>query len=331
MPFEIIRGDITTVKVDAIVNAANSALTPGGGVCGAIFAAAGYERLDQACRAIGHCDKGQAVLTSGFRLPAKYIIHTVGPVWEGGDQGEEALLRSCYLCSLQLAEEHRCGSIAFPLISSGIFGYPKAEAMRVAVNVISEFLLGHEMRVILVVFDRSAALLSEKLLGRIQSYIDDHYVDNHLFSHTVQERQRIGLPAEAQSPAAAIPLQEGERKRRFLLDRVKESFSTMLLRLINEKGMSDVEVYKRANIDHKLFSKLCRTDHRPSKQTAIALAVALQLNLDETRDLLGRAGYALSHSERFDIIIEYFITEGLYDIYDINEVLFAFEQRLLGA
>ena len=341
MPFEIIRDDITAVEADAIVNAANSRLAPGGGVCGAIFDAAGYSQLDKACRAIGYCETGQAVVTSGFQLLAKHIIHTVGPVWQGGSHGEEELLRSCYQTSLCLAEEHGCKSIAFPLISSGIYGYPKAEAMRVAVSVISEFLLEHEMRVLLVVFDKRAALLSESLMGSIQSYIDDHYVDAHTFPRTAQESlfktRQTDEGWNVCSPvpmAAAMPMPVAEKKKRSLKDllgRMEESFSTMLLRLIDEKGMTDVEVYKRANIDRKLFSKLRREGYNPSKHTAIALAIALRLNLDETKDLLGRAGYALSHSRKFDVIIEYFIVEEIYDVYEINEALFAFDQKLLGA
>lgn len=342
MPFEIIRADITAIEADAIVNAANSSLAPGGGVCGAIFAAAGYERLDRACRAIGHCDVGQAVLTKGFGLPAKYVIHAVGPIWQGGDHHEEALLRSCYRASLLLARKKGCRSVAFPLISSGAFGYPKTEAMRVAVGAISEFLLEHDMRVLLAVFDRSAALLSEKLMGRIQAYIDDRYADSRTFSRRLSEsvcearqlaeQQRPFLEAAPPPPMAAPAPCAGAGKRSLkdLVSRLDESFSKMLLRLIDEKGMTDVEVYKRANIDRKLFSKLRREGYSPSKQTAIALAIALRLNLDETKDLLGRAGYALSHSSRFDIIIEYFIEEGAYDIYEINEALFAFDQKLLG-
>ena len=341
MPFEMIRGDITAVKADAVVNAANSALAPGGGVCGAIFNAAGYAELDRACRAIGHCDVGQAVLTEGFALPARYIIHTAGPIWQGGGQNEEALLRSCYQSALRLALERGCQSVAFPLISSGIYGYPKAEAMRVAVDAISAFLLEHEMRVILVVFDRGAALLSKKLAGNVQAYIDDHYVDSHTVPRSGRERLYGARQLEEQrafsyptpAPMAAAAPVPGQKKRTLkdLLGNLDESFSRMLLRLIDEKGMTDVEVYKRANMDRKLFSKIRRENYAPSKQTAIALAIALRLNLDETKDLLGKAGYALSHSSKFDVIIEYFIVGEIYDIYQINEALFAFDQRLLGA
>ena len=213
--------------------------------------------------------------------------------------------------------------------------------MRVAVSAISEFLLEHEMQVLLVVFDRKAALLSESLMGSIQSYIDDHYVDSHAFPRTAREslygahRTNKGRNVYDAFPmAAAMPVPAAEKKKRSLKDlvgRLEESFSTMLLRLIDEKGMTDVEVYKRANIDRKLFSKIRQKDYNPSKHTAIALAIALRLNLDETKDLLGRAGYALSHSNKFDIIIEYFIVEEVYDIYEINEALFSFEQKLLGA
>ena len=333
MPFSLVRNDIVNMRVDAIVNAANSSLAPGGGVCGAIFAAAGRTALDKACRAIGHCDVGSAVITPGFDLPARYVIHAVGPIWQGGSRGEAALLHSCYTRALHLARENGCESIAFPLISSGIFGYPKPQALRVAINAIEEFLLKYEMQVYLVIFDRAALLISERLYENIQRYIDDRYVELRAFPRQAAEalphaRQRA---EQADLPLAAPCATPSKRSLDDLLGHLDESFSRMLLRLIDEKGMTDVEVYKRANLDRKLFSKIRKEGYNPSKQTALALAIALRLNLDETKDLLGRAGYALSHSNKFDIIIEYFIEEGVYDIFEINEALFAFEQRLLGA
>ena len=333
MPFSLVRNDIVNMRVDAIVNAANSSLAPGGGVCGAIFAAAGRTALDKACRAIGNCDVGSAVITPGFDLPARYVIHAVGPIWQGGSRGEADLLHSCYTRALHLARENSCESIAFPLISSGIFGYPKPQALRVAINAIEEFLLKYEMQVYLVIFDRAALLISERLYENIQRYIDDRYVELRAFPRQAAEalphaRQRA---EQADLPLAAPCATPGKRSLDDLLGHLDESFSRMLLRLIDEKGMTDVEVYKRANLDRKLFSKIRKEGYNPSKQTALALAIALRLNLDETKDLLGRAGYALSHSNKFDIIIEYFIEEGVYDIFEINEALFAFEQRLLGA
>ncbi len=333
MPFSLVRNDIVNMRVDAIVNAANSSLAPGGGVCGAIFAAAGRTALEKACRAIGHCDVGDAVITPGFDLPARYVIHAVGPIWQGGSRGEADLLQSCYTRALHLARENGCESIAFPLISSGIFGYPKPQALRVAINAIEEFLLKYEMQVYLVIFDRAALLISERLYENIQRYIDDRYVELRAFPRQAAEalphaRQRA---EQADLPLAAPCATPGKRSLDDLLGHLDESFSRMLLRLIDEKGMTDVEVYKRANLDRKLFSKIRKEGYNPSKQTALALAIALRLNLDETKDLLGRAGYALSHSNKFDIIIEYFIEEGVYDIFEINEALFAFEQRLLGA
>ena len=361
MPLELVRQDITRMQVDAIVNAANNRLAQGGGVCGAIFAAAGAQQLTRACQAIGHCETGQAVITPGFALPAKYIIHTVGPIWQGGKHGEEELLRSCYLQSLRLAQKKRCQSVAFPLISSGIYGYPKGEALAVAVGAIRSFLTQEaDLSVSLVIFDRSALKLSEELLGRVQSYIDDHYVDTHQFSRRLSQipsveqdedvasiqgsfsSADVGLkPAQASPfptapsaslPKAGFPKAERRPKRslRDLLFHMEESFSQMLLRLVDEKGMTDVQVYKRANLDRKLFSKLRKKDYTPSRQTAMALAIALRLNLDETKDLLARAGYTLSPCSKFDIIIEYFITEGIYDIDQINQVLFSFDQKLLG-
>lgn len=340
MPFTILRNDITKMPVDAIVNAANSALAPGGGVCGAIFAAAGYEPLDRACRQLGHCDVGQAVITDGFSLPAKHIIHTVGPIWRGGGQNEAALLRSCYQQTLRLAEREGCQSVAFPLISAGIYGYPKQEALRIAVDTIREFLNDSEMQVYLVLFDRSVVVLSQRLMGSIQSYIDDHYVDQHKLERSqteavvqkqqIWEQQETAMACPQAAPAAPKP-EKHRRSLKDLLGHMDDSFSALLLQLIDQRGMTDVEVYKRANIDRKLFSKIRKNSYTPSKQTAIALAIGLRLNLDEANDLLSRAGYTLSNSSKFDVIISYFITEEIYDIYEINEALFAFDQKLLGA
>ena len=337
MPLEFIRNDITKVHADAIVNAANSALQQGGGVCGAIFAAAGAHRLQQACDAIGHCDVGQAVITSGFDLPAKYIIHTVGPVWSGGQHGEAELLANCYRNSLDIAKNHQLESIAFPLISSGIFGYPKDKALQVAIASIGSFLMANEMTVYLVVFDQATFVLSEKVLAPVRQYIDDRYVDEHFFerssSQADYELKHFSAKTAERMLDLEAPLQPAANKRNLedLVIKLDESFSQMLLRLIDEKGKTDVETYKKANIDRKLFSKI-RSDiqYKSSKSTAIAFAIALELSLDETKDLLAKAGFALSHSSKFDIIIEYYIKEGNYNIFEINETLFAFSQPLLG-
>lgn len=346
MPIKIIRADITKVKVDAIVNAANSTLLGGGGVDGAIHRAAG-PRLLAECMKLGGCKTGQAKLTRAYNLPSKFVIHTVGPKWKGGQNGEQRLLESCYRESLQIAAENDCESVAFPLISSGIYGYPKDQALRVAVDTITSFLLSHEMLVYLVVFDRSAFQISEKLFSEIASYIDDKYVNtNFVFSRSRQnECDESTVLAETtilggwdKEECARIPMAQPSMpipKSISLEDAVKqidESFSQMLLRKIDERGMTDSECYKKANIDRKLFSKI-RSDvnYRPSKTTAIAFAIALELDLAETKDMLMKAGFALSHSNKFDIIIEFFITNHNYNIFEINEALFAFDQSLLGA
>ncbi len=336
MPLEIIRNDITKVHVDAIVNAANASLLGGGGVDGAIHRGAGPQLLE-ACRLLGGCEVGQAKITKGYKLPAKYVIHTVGPVWHGGKNNEEKLLGDCYRNSLALAKEYNCESVAFPLISSGAFGYPKDRALKTAISVIGDFLLNHDMTIYIVVFDRDAFVLSEKLFASIKQYIDEKYIDEHTYrrSDTVVARELFNESylSEFKTSAAMETVSVGKRKRSLddLVNQIDETFSQMLLRLIDEKGMTDAQTYKRANIDRKLFSKI-RSDinYKPSKPTAIAFAIALKLNRDETRDLLLKAGYALSNSSKFDIIIQYFISEGNYDIYEINEALFAFDQNLLG-
>ena len=330
MPLIIVRNDITKMPVDAIVNAAKESLLGGGGVDGCIHRAAGPELL-QECRTLGGCRTGEAKITGAYRLPCKYVIHTVGPVWNGGKCGEREQLASCYRTSLALAKERGCETVAFPLISSGIFGYPKDQALRVAVDTIGEFLLHNDMTVYIVIFSRTAYQISSKLFADIAEYVDDHYVDVHTDSQrerlrrmSILESRTLSADAAA-APMAASGLDEA-------LAHLDAGFSETLLKLIDRSGKKDAEVYKKANVDRKLFSKIRNNpDYKPSKPTAVAFAIALELSLPETRDLIARAGYALSPSSKFDVIIEYFIMQQDYDIFKINEALFAFDQSLLGA
>lgn len=367
MPLHIIRNDITKMKVDAIVNAANESLLGGGGVDGCIHRAAGPALLAE-CRTLGGCDTGSAKITGAGNLPCKYVIHAVGPRWRGGNRGERGLLASCYRTSLALAKEHDCESVAFPLISSGIYGYPKDQALQVAVESISEFLLENDMTVFLVIFDRASYQISETLFTDIAAYIDDRYVEQHTddsrsrpfwqlgsflkHKHTfseADEQDEAGSSAPmtaapgptpmteaAPGPVAAAPRAAMPSMPAMSLDealgQIDESFSEMLLRKIDESGLTDAQCYKKANIDRKLFSKIRSNKlYKPSKPTAIAFAIALELPLEETKELLMKAGFALSHSSKFDIIIEYFIERNNYNIFEINEALFAFDQSLLGA
>ena len=344
MPLKFIRQDITKVAADAIVNAANPSLLGGGGVDGAIHSAAGPELLAE-CRTLGGCRAGEAKITAAYRLPAKFVIHTVGPVWQGGGAGERELLASCYARSLALAEKNGCESVAFPLISSGAYGYPKREALTVAEQAISTFLADHEMTVYLVIFDRASFAVSGELRKKVESFIDDNFTapfeltrKNRLSGAFLQKSRAKELRESAfeeaaftsavgaaPAPAAAPGLSEA-------LKDLDESFSEALLRLIDEKGLTDVQCYKRANVDRKLFSKI-RSDrlYKPSKPTALAFAVALELDLEATESLLKKAGFALSHSSKSDVIIEYFIKNGIFDVMRINEALFEFDQSLLGA
>lgn len=332
MPLEIIRNDITKVKADAIVNAANSSLLGGGGVDGAIHAAAGPELLEE-CRTLGGCEVGKAKITKGYKLPAKYVIHTVGQIWNGGNNNEEELLSNCYKNSLQLVKEYNLESVAFPIISSGAYGYPKDKALKVAISVIGDFLLDNEVTVYLVVYDKDTFALSSKLLSSIKQYIDDKYIDDKYIDEQPYKNRdimRYQCLCKGEFLSSEEPLKD--RSLEDIVNNIDESFSQMLLRLIDEKGMTDAETYKRANVDRRLFSKI-RNDinYKPSKATAIAFAIALELNLDETKDLLLKAGFALSHSSKFDIIIEYFIENKNYNIFEINEALFTFDENTLGS
>ena len=370
MPFEIVRNDITRMQVDAIVNAANSSLLGGGGVDGAIHAAAGPELLEE-CHTLNGCRTGQAKMTKGYRLPCRFVIHTVGPVWQGGMNGEADLLASCYRESLRLAEDAGCESVAFPLISSGVYGYPKDQALEIAVDTIRDFLAGHDMQVFLVIYDRNSFAISRELYADIRTFIDDAYVGPDYERREYERRAWNNLQSDAMpsygAPAPA-PKENAAAKRRWsvlaprkkeketrpkpsvsfeadtaeclsmpedldsFVKQIDEGFRDMLLRKIDERGITDAECYKKANIDRKLFSKIRNVpDYRPGKSTVLAFAVALELPLEETREMLMKAGFSLSHSSKSDLIVEYFIRHGNYDIYQINEALFEFDQKLLGS
>ena len=336
MPLEIVRNDITKMAVDAIVNAAKESLLGGGGVDGCIHRAAGPELLAE-CRTLGGCKTGDAKIAKAYHLPCKYVIHTVGPIWNGGQYGEKEKLVSCYQTSLALAKEHKCETVAFPLISSGICSYPKDQALRVAVDTISEFLMENDMTVYIVIFDRAAYQISGKLFADIAEYIDDHYVDEHTDSRRERLRrlnrlEKASMVCEDAVMAAPMAMSTAPGSLDDMLDELDAGFSETLLKLIDRTGKKDSEIYKKANVDRKLFSKIRNNpDYKPSKATAIAFAIALELDLDETKDFISRAGFALSHSNKFDVIIEYFIKQKNYDIFEINEALFAFDQSLLGA
>lgn len=326
MPFHLIHADITKLDTDAIVNAANSQLLAGSGVCGAIFRAAGSraEGLQKECLAKAPCPAGQSVLTGSYGLPARYIIHTVGPIWQGGNHGEAALLASCYRSALSLAWEAHCRSIAFPLISSGIFGYPKRAALLVAREAITRFLEDREeMEVYLALLDRSAVELGEKLEKGLE-----HYVHTYCQPESRGRRQTETVIQAFQVLSLEHAMaSEASRSLEDDVNHLAESFSQQLFRLIDQKHYGDVEVYKRANMDRKLFSKIrSNRGYQPKKKTVLALAVALHLTVEETQKFLESAGYALSSSRETDVIVRYFLEKGQYDIYTINAALFRYGQ-----
>ncbi len=345
MPLQFVRNDITNMACDAIVNAANETLLGGGGVDGAIHRAAGPALLKE-CKTLGGCKTGSAKITNGYNLKCRYIIHTVGPVWRGGSHHEEDLLKSCYRSSLILAKEYGCESVAFPLISAGVYGYPVQDAVRVAVNTIADFLMENDMLVYLVFFGKAAFSAGSKLISGIRQYVDDCYVESHTDAEYERMRRAqssatlcdtVACAPEAFSMpcghAYASPDSAPDSSLETYLKQVKdESFSQTLLRKIDEAGVTDSACYRRANVDRKLFSKIrSNVNYKPKKTTVLAFCIALRLPLNETQEMLMKAGFALSHSSVFDIVVEYFIVHKIYDIYQINEALFAFDQPLLGS
>ena len=345
MPLKIIRQDITKMKCDAIVNPTDADYSHGGGVDALIHEAAGDE-LYKACVKQGSLSLGCAVVTPAFALPCKYVIHTAGPIWLGGSYKEEAILRSCYSSCLQLALEKGCTSVAFPLISSGTFGFPKDRVLKIAVDVISDFLFENEMLIYLVVFDKTSYSISEKLFYDVSSFIDDAYSERSApFFDLLKESRNCEQyrRAAASSPKRSEQLSKSralaseydfkcEKSLDEMLREMDKGFAEILFKYIDEKGISDVECYKRANVDKKTFSKIkCNKNYKPSKVTAISFAIALRLDLEQTKHLLNTVGMSLSRSNKFDVIIEYFITTGNYkDIFDINETLYQFDQVTLG-
>ena len=394
MAFQIVRNDITKITADAIVNTANPEPVFMEGTDSAIYLAAGADELLSERAKIGPIAEGEVAVTPAFKLDAKYIFHTVGPVWNGGGEGEKETVRKCYLNCLKKACELGIESIAFPLISTGVYGFPKAEALLIATSVFSEFLADHELDITLVVFDNESFTLSGKIFAGVNEYIDENYAAEKISEEygftggaaygagfgaatsgagfgsaaeevcedkeaaLIEEREKereerrsrrknllhsvrdyTGLEARGKSamavPAASMAQMEAASKPQRSLDdvvkNVSETWSQSLLRLITEKGYTDTEVYKRANADRKLFSKIrSNKDYQPKKATALAFALALKLNIDETKDLLGRAGYALSKSSITDLIVEYFIENQVYDIMTINLALYEHNEPLLG-
>lgn len=330
MPFALVQNNIVQMDVDAVVNAANSALAPGGGVCGAIFAAADFSKLERACRRIGRCEVGQAVMTPSFGLKARYVIHAVGPIWQGGLSGERTLLRSAYRSALELAEEQHCRSIAFPVLSSGIYGYPKEEAFRVAAETIRDFVLEHEMEVYLVLFGDVSAYLNPERFSDLRASLEAQGAEGSSDNRDGD----FGAQSQTEKPSAAAPREDEAVHRRSLTDllfRREERFYECLLRFLDEKGMTDMEVYRRANLNGRHFSRLRRSGFRPGRQTVLALAIALRLNLDETAELLRRADYVRFPDSRMDRIVCRFIERREYDVFAVNEALFFFGEKTLGA
>lgn len=338
MPFEIVRNDITKMQVDAIVNAASRYPRVNAGVDAAIHKKAGPALL-AARQKIGYITPGTAAITPAFGLDAEYVIHAATPVWTDGTHGEIESLRSAYAQCLTLALQHSCDSIAFPLLASGNHGFPKQKALQTAITAFSEFLMEHEMQVYLVVLGRESVALSEKLVHNVASYIDENYVttyEEEIYRNNGMRSRiyRDAVPSVREmasefmaAPCAAAPMS--------LDDYIKEKdagFTETLLGLIRKRGWKNSMVYKKANISKQHFSKIINAPNaKPSKPTAIALALALELDLEGTRDLIGRAGYALTNSSTFDLIIRYFIEQKQYNVIEINIALYEFDQSLLGA
>ena len=352
MPFKIVRNDITHVKADVIVNTANPKPIYASGTDLAIFQAAGADELLAERKKVGCIERGDIAVTGAYALNAKYIIHTVGPIWADGKHNEFETLESCYAKSLQKALELGCDSIAFPLISTGVYGFPKDKALQIAVSVFSRFLLENEMQIILVVFDKKSFQLSGQLVGEIDSFIDANYIrqkrrteysrrpfsrsrieSNITYDSEIYEECSRYTVAEESEPELlmSVPMPEKAMSLEEELENVGVSFHDKLFELIGESGMDNKDVWKRANLDRKHFSKIqCDEKYHPKKKTVMALCIALELDLEQAKDLLARADWAFSPSSKVDLIVQKAIIDKQYDIYQLNLVLFQYTNEILG-
>ena len=342
MPLKIIRNDITKMETEAIVNTANKHVAVGDGCDTAVYDAAGYwQLLEYREKYIGEVPEGEVFITPGFKLPSKYIIHAVSPRYRGGDKGEEEKLRSCYRKSLELAEQHDIKSIAFPLIATGSFRYPKEKGMRIALDEINAFLLKSDMLIYLVVFDVEGTELAKKISPDLEEYINLHYIGEKIYFASVstpvptapkrQAKKSISksisdISAAASKEKKAFYFEEQQQEElKNRVSHISDTFSQYLMYLIKSKNLKNVEVYTAALIDRKNFSKIKNNkDYQPKKFTALCLCVGAKLSLDETKDLLTRAGYALSPSDKTDIIFSYFIENQIYDMIEIDIQLEAY-------
>lgn len=335
MPLEISRNDIRNIEVDAIVNPSDRFLSGSGSIDKIIHKLAGSQ-LDKALEYV-LLDKGEAIITDSYNMNnCKYIIHTNGPVYIDGNNNEDDILRSCYKACLQLAKTNSIESICFPLISSGSFMFPKGKALKIATDSILEFLLDNEMMVYLLVYDKDAFDTANKLYTNIHNYLDNNLIQHKPISSSSLHKQTKRKRKIKNEFLLELALNDEEAEMCIepsILSKFEpdESFSECLIRMIDERNLLDPDVYKKANIDRKHFNHIKNDKYyRPKKETAIALAIGLKLNLNETNTLLERAGFILSNSSKFDLIIKYCIENNIYNIYEINEILFSEDQKTLG-
>lgn len=330
MPFRIKMGDITKMNVGAVVCPTDERMSGSGGTDLAVHRAAGPE-LRRACDAVGRCTPGSPVVTDGYGLRCRYIVHTVGPVWRGGCDGEVAALETCALCALEAAAGTGCRSVAVPLISSGTFGFPKSLALATLTGAVRKFLGSHDMMVTLVVYERDDFEIDARLSRSVSGFIDTHIEDDDIMALLSEDVVLDAASRPAPPQMLNAPKFTVQYRLEAAIASVEIGFRDALLQLIDESGMTDAECYKRANVDRKHFSKIRgNKDYAPSKSTVLSFAIALSLPIGKTRELLECAGYALSRSSKRDLIVEYFIKRGQYDIFEINEALFAFGQKPLS-
>lgn len=339
MAFHIIRNDIVKMKVDAIVNSANPKPTYAYGTDLAIYKAAGAEALLKERLAIGEILPGTAAVTSAGNLQAKYIIHTVGPSWIDGSHGEFDVLRACYANVLEAAERLKCRSIAFPLIATGVYGFPKDQALKIAMSAIQSYLIRHEMDVYLVVFDENAFVLSGKVFDRIQAYVDANYVaDAYSDEYRIPEGEEepdmdtLRLEALRKLDSKAKPLRVSRRQSvkgrpktedwNVLFDVDEKTFQEKLFEYIDRSGLKSSDIYRPIEMSRQQYSKiLCNKHYQPKKNTALLLCIVLKLSLAEAEDLLSRAGLAFNPSSKQDVIVKACLLQKQYDISFIDAVM----------